>query len=146
MTWPTRILIGLAALVLAFVAGIRFHIHWAEGKAAAARAQASEEARKVERTNAVATIRRMDNFAQAQQRNAAAALPARSDLERVQHSIDRIASAPGPAASAACGPDPRLAGVLELLREGASLVEEGPRHLEELRAQRDALSKEQDHE
>ncbi|SEL11669.1 hypothetical protein SAMN05216359_105254 [Roseateles sp. YR242] len=146
MTWSTRILIGLVALMLAFAAGIRFHIHWAEGKAAANRAQASEEARKVERTNAVSTIRRMDNFAQAQQRNAAAALPARSDLERVRHSLDRIVSAPAPAASATCGADPRLAGLVELLRESAGLVEEGPRHLEELRAQRDALSKDPDHE
>lgn len=138
MNWSARILIWLVALTTAFTAGLVTHARIVKAKTDAANLEASEKARKDEHVNAVATIRRMDDYSVTSARNAARALPARSDLARVQHSLAVIAAAPASAASG-CVPDPRLPGLLELLGEGASLVEEGPRHLEELRAKRDAL-------
>jgi len=138
VTWSTRILIGLVALLTAFGAGMWTHARIARADALQVGLKASEQARKDEHVNAVSTIRRMDDYSVTAARNSARALLARDDLASVQHSITVIAAAHASAASG-CVPDPRLPRLLELLRESASLVEEGPRHLEELRAKRDAL-------
>jgi hypothetical protein len=138
VNWAARILIWLVALSTAFTAGMVSHARIAKAKADAANLKASEKARKDEHVNAVSTIRRMDDYSVTSARNAARALPARSDLASVQHSLSFIAAAPASAASG-CVPDPRLSGIAELLGEGASLVEEGARHVDELRAKRDAL-------
>ncbi len=136
MPFGYRLLAYVGALVVAFSAGAYSHFRWTEARAVKAALKASEQAREIEHANAVSAIRRMDSYSVTAARNQARALPARSDLERVQHSIAAIAAAP---AASACGPDPRLARVLDLLGEGAGLVEESARHIEELRAKRDAL-------
>lgn len=128
---------AIAALALAlFSAGAYSHMRWADAKAAKAALQASEQARKDERENAVSAIRKLDNFAAAQAADQGRALAARSDLEQLRGSL---AALTGPAAPASCPVDGRLRGLADLLAEGAGLVEEGPRHVEELRRQRDAL-------
>jgi hypothetical protein len=126
----------IAVAVGLFAAGAYSHHRWTEAKAAKAALQASEQARKVERDNAVSLIRKMDSYSVTAVENQRRALVARSDLERVRNSAAVLAAS---APAAACGPDPRLAGVLELLAEGAGLVEEGSRHVDDLRAKRDAL-------
>ncbi len=133
---PYTILAALGIVAGSFGAGAYTHKRYADGEAAKAAILASEQARKVEREQAVSSIRKLDNFAAEQAANQHNALAARSDLERLQHSPDTITAA-APAAS--CPADPRLAGVARLLSEGAGLVEEGARHVDELRAQRDAL-------
>ncbi|WP_349745249.1 hypothetical protein [Roseateles cavernae] len=133
-----RILVALASLALAFAAGAFVHYRWVLAEVTQRALDQSEATRKVEHDNAVSTIIKMDRYSVTAAQNQPRVLAARTDLVGVQHSIDAIAAA---APASACGPDPRLAGVLELLRESASLVEEGPRHLEELRAKRDALSR-----
>jgi hypothetical protein len=127
--------ISAAALAL-FSAGAYSHMRWAGAKAAKVALQASEDARKVERESAVSAIRKLDNFAAEQAANERRALAARSDLEQLRGSLAALAS---PAAPASCPVDGRLRGLADLLAEGAGLVEEGPRHVEELRNQRDAL-------
>lgn len=137
MSLAYRLLAYLAILAAVFAAGAYSHHRWTEARAIKAQLAASEQARKVEHDNAVSVIRRMDSYSVTAASNAARALPARTDLVSVQHSLAAIASA-DPAS--ACGPDPRLARIADLLAEGAGLAEEGARHVEELRAKRDALT------
>lgn len=127
--------LGAAALAL-FSAGAYSHMRWTEAEAAEASLQASEQARKDERDNSVSTIRRMDAYSVTAAQNQVRALAARSDADSVRHSLAAIASA---APASAYSADPRLAGIADLLSEGVGLAEEGARHVEELRAQRDAL-------
>lgn len=134
--WLVRLGIYAAAALTIFSAGAFTHMRWAEAKAAKAALQASEQARKVDHDNAVSLIRKMDSYSVTTVESQRRALVARSDLDRVRHSTAAIAAAP--AASANCA-DPRLARIAELLGEGASLAEEGARHVDELRAKRDAL-------
>lgn len=103
--------------------------------------RASETLRTEEHADAVEQITALDQLATAQLVRAPRVLAARDDLVRVQRAALAIeaATAIGPAGQA-CGVDPRLAGLAELLREGASLVEEGSRHVEQLRDQRDAFA------
>lgn len=126
--------LGICAAL--FMAGFYTHHRLTEAKAAKAALLASEQARKVEHDNAISVIRKMDSYSVTTVENQRRALAARSDLERVRGSLAAIAA---PAASAACPPDPRLAGLADLLAEGAGLVEESARHLDEIRAKRDAL-------
>lgn len=103
--------------------------------------QATEQLRTEEHHDAVTQITALDHYATAQQQRRPRLLAARGDLERLQQSALRLqAPAADAAAASACGPDPRLARVLELLREGAGLVEEGSRLADELRDQRDSLA------
>lgn len=127
---------AVAALAGAFGSGAYTHKRWADGEAAKAAILASEQARKDERDNAVSAIRRMDSYSVTVAENQRRALPARSDLVSVQHSLASIAAE---APASACGADDRLARVADLFGESASFLEEGARHLEELRATRDAL-------
>ena len=133
---PLRLYIIGGALLAAFLSGGYAHMRWTDSKAAKAALMASEQARTTEHENAVSTIRKLDSYSVTTAQNATRALAARSDLERVRGSLASIASA---APASACGPDPRLAGITDLLAEGAGLVEEGARHTDLLRAQRDAL-------
>ena len=135
---PWAILAALGVVAGAFGAGAYTHKRYADGEAAKAAILASEQARKVERENAIASIRKLDNFAATQAENERRSAAVRSDLERLRNSAAAIAAA---APASACEPDPRLAGVLELLQEGSGLVEEGRRHVDDLRAKRDALSR-----
>ncbi len=106
-----------------------------------AQLQASETLRAEEHHDAVDQITSLDQLATAELVRRPRVLAARGDLVRVQQSLHHIeaAAAVAPAASA-CGPDPRLAGLAQLLREGAELAEEGSRHVEQLRDQRGALA------
>lgn len=134
--WAIKLGAISAASLALFSAGAYSHMRWAGAKAAEAALLASEQARKVEHENSVSTIRRMDSYSVTVAENQRRAMPARTDLASVQHSLAAIASS---APASACGPDPRLSRVIELLGEGAGLVEEGARHADQLRAQRDAL-------
>lgn len=70
----------------------------------------------------------------------AAALDARSNLERLRLAAGAVA--PGPAASAAgCSDDGRLGRLAQLLTEGADLAEEGGRRVEQLAAEKAALQR-----
>jgi hypothetical protein len=129
--------ISAASLVL-FSAGAYSHMRWSSAKAAKAALLASEQARKVERESAVSAIRKLDNFAAEQAANERRALTARSDLERLRGSLATLAS-PAPAAS--CPVDERSARAVELFGESLELLEEGRRHVERLKSQRDALSR-----
>lgn len=133
---PLRLYLIGGAILASFIAGGYAHMRWTEAKAVKLAMAASEQTRKVEHENAVSTIRRMDSYSVTVAENQRRAMPARTDLASVQHSLAAIASS---APASACGPDPRLSRVIELLGEGAGLVEEGARHADQLRAQRDAL-------
>lgn len=136
MTLPYRILAVLALLAAAFGSGWVGHVKYRAGVDAQAALAASEQARKADHDSAVSKIRALDSYSVSAAGNAARALPARDDLRGMQHSLATIAAA-GVASS--CGVDPRLAGLADLLGEGAGLVEEGARVADELRAQRNAL-------
>jgi hypothetical protein len=126
----------LLVVVCTFTGGGYAHYRWMEAKTAKIALHASEQVRKDEHDNAVSTIRKLDSYSVTTAQNQVRALSARSDRERVQHSLAAIAAA---APASACGPDPRLAGIAQLLSEGAGLVEEGAGHVDELRAKRNAL-------
>lgn len=131
-----RLLALAIAVASIFGAGMGYQAHRDSVKALQASIAASEQARKVEHENAVSLVRRMDSYSVTQAQNAARAAESRAVVASVQHSAAAIASA---APASACGVDPRLSVLAELLAEGAGLVEEGAREVERLRAQRDAL-------
>ena len=134
--WAIKPSIYAAVALALFSAGGYSHMRWADSKANKAALNDSEQARKGEYDNAVSSIRKLDNFAAEQAASSRRALAARTDLERLRGSLAALAS---PAAAASCPTDGRLRGLADLLGEGAGLAEEGARHVEELRAQRDAL-------
>jgi hypothetical protein len=67
-------------------------------------------------------------------------MDARGDLERLRLAASAVA--PDPSASAAgCSDDGRLSSLARLLTEGADLVEEGGRRVEQLAAEKAALQR-----
>jgi hypothetical protein len=137
-----RLLAALCSLALAFATGwwrCEVSHQAAQGRRAVA---ASETLRTEEHDDATIRIKTLDSYAALAPVRQARALDARSDLVGVQQLLATLAApAPASAAASACGPDPRLSGLAELLSEGTSLVEEGARVADELRDQRDALSR-----
>lgn len=134
--WAIKLGISAAAALALFSAGAYAHMRWADAKAAKAALQASEQARKVEHDNAVSMVRKMDSYSVTMAQEAARAVVARSDTQRVRDAIPSIAAA---ASAAACSADDRSARAVELFGESLELLEEGRRHVERLKAQRDAL-------
>lgn len=138
-------LIAVVIAAATFFSG--FGLGWWKGSAGQAltetraELQTSETLRQEEHRDAADQITSLDQLATAELVRRPRVLAARGDLVRLQQSSLRIEAAASiaPAASG-CSPDPRLAGIAELLREGAGLVEEGSRHVADLRDQRDALS------
>jgi hypothetical protein len=115
-----------------------------EWRHAAINAEALEvvaEASRLRQQAATRNAERNDHATnQALARAHAAALGARGDLERLR--IAAAAVAPDPAASAAgCSDDGRLGRLARLLTEGADLVEEGGRRVEQLAAEKAALQR-----
>ena len=114
---------------------------WRHGAARAAEIEAAAEVSRLRQQAATKAAERNDHATtQALARAHAAALDARGDLERLRIAAGAVA-ADTPASAASCSDDGRLAIVTRLLAEGAGLVEEGGRRVEELAQQKAALQR-----
>lgn len=126
-----------AGIVLAsFIAGGYTHHRWVAYDQAKAAVAASENARKTERENARRDLTALDNYSVTQARNQVAATSRARVVAGVQHDLSAFASA---APASACGPDPRIRILENLLGEGVGLVGEGADHIEAIRAQKQGL-------
>lgn len=136
----TRAAAALLALALGFTAGWQTQ-GWRWRAADADRIEATSEAERLRRmAQDRATERNDRETSQALARAHSAALAARGDLERLR--VAAGAAAADPAASAAgCSDDGRLGQLTRLLAEGAGLVEEGSRRVEQLAAEKAALQR-----
>ena len=132
-----------AALVAAAVsaAGTWRVQEWRHASINAEAIDAAAEASRLRQMAATKAAERNDHATStALARAHAAALDARGDLERLRIAAGAVA-ADTPASAASCSDDGRLAIVTRLLAEGAGLVEEGGRRVEELAQQKAALQR-----
>lgn len=130
----------LAGLVAGFGGGWKVQA-WRWAAADAERAQVQAEAQRLAARAAALSAERNDRETfQALARARAAALDARGDLERLRGAAGAVAAA-APASAPGCSDDGRLAIFARLLTEGAGLVEEGGRRVEELAEQKAALQR-----
>jgi len=131
--------LAAGALLVAFLAGWQVN-GWRINSAATEQAlEQSEVNREAERIAARTRTQQLDGFARRLQAEQSIAAAAARDTERVRIEADRIAAA---ARAGTAQPDgATVAGLVELLGEGAGLLEEGRRHLAECGAAREALSR-----
>lgn len=132
-------LAALLSLGGAFSAGVYAHMRWTEAEPVKAALEVSETNREIEHENTTTAIRKLDNFIAVQQGNGHAAVRDAALVASVQRDFASVAAVPASGASSSCPADPRLGRISDLASEGAGLLAEGVRHLEELRAKRDAL-------
>lgn len=132
----SRTYLYLAILAGSFLAGWLGHTRWADVDRLKAQIAASEAARETEQANALKQAETLSAYASKLKRESSAAAAARSDLDRLRIHL----ASPSDSTADTCGAERTRIGVLEqLLSEGAGLVEEGGRHVEQLRADRSAL-------
>lgn len=132
--------IGLVAAAVGAAGAWRVQ-EWRHASINAETLEAAAETDRIRRQAAARDAERNDHATnQALARARAAALDARGDLERVR--IEASAAAADTAASApGCSDDGRLAVFARLLTEGAALVEEGGRRVEQLAAEKASLQR-----
>jgi len=99
----------------------------------------AEAARLREKAQDIASERNDRETSQALARAHAAALTARGDLERLRSAAGGAGAVTDPAPG--CSDDGRLGQLARLLTEGAGLVEEGGRRVEQLAAEKAALQR-----
>ena len=132
-----RLYIGLALVCGSFGAGWLGHMRWADVDRLKSEVAASEAARESERTDALKQADTLSKYAARIKREASAAAAARSDLDRLR---GYLAAEAGSAHADSCSPyRARVRSLEQLLAEGAGLAEEGGRHVEQLRADKQAL-------
>lgn len=132
-----RAYVGLALLAGSFGAGWLGHMRWADVDRLKAEIAASEAARESERTDALKQADILSTYATRLKRESSAAAAARSDLDRLR---GYLAAEAGPAPADSCSPyRARIRSLEQLLSEGASLAAEGGEHVEQLRADKQAL-------
>lgn len=130
------IALGLSVALLG--AGAYGEKVYRDGIDAAQALDESEARREQERTAARDRAAKLDQFARAREADRAAALDAQRSADSVRREADRLASrsrAAGAGADAAT-----IAGLAELLAEGADLAREGRADLELCWETRDALT------
>lgn len=133
-----RLYIGLALVCASFGAGWLGHMRWADVDRLKSEVAASKAARESERTNALKQSETLSKYAARLKRESAAAADARSDLDRLR---GHLAAEAGPEPADSCGPyRARVRSLEQLFAESASLSEEGSRHVEQLRADKQALT------
>lgn len=138
MLWRT-VGIGLAALAVGAAGAWRVQ-EWRFGAIEGERLAAAAEATRLrQQAQAIAIERNDRETSQAMARARDAALVARGDLERLRIAAGGAGAAQDPAPS--CGDDGRLGQLARLLAEGAGLVEEGGRRVEQLAAEKSALQR-----
>lgn len=114
---------------------------WRHASINAEAIEAAAEVSRLRQQAATKAAERNDHATtQALARAHAAALDARGDLERLRLAAGS-ATAELASSAAGCGDDGRLAIFARLLTEGAELVEEGGRRVEELAQQKAALQR-----
>lgn len=132
-----RAYVAIALLAGSFGAGWIGHMRWANVDRLKTEIAAAEAARKSERTDALKQAQTLSDYAARLKRESSAAAAARSDLDRLRNALTTGPEAPADS----CGPErARIRGLEKLLAEGAGLAEEGGRHVEQLRADKQALS------
>lgn len=132
-----RLYIGLALACGSFGAGWLGHMRWADVDRLKSEVAASEAARESERANALKQSETLSKYAARLKRESAAAADARSDLDRLR---GYLAAEAGPEPADSCGAyRARVRSLEQLFAESASLSEEGSRHVEQLRADKQAL-------
>ena len=140
MSLPAIIVAALiAGLALGGTAGWKVQA-WRWAATDAARIQAEQEATRLQSTALARSAERNDrDTTDALRKAAASAAGARDDLERLRHATASVqAGDPG----AACEPErERLARLNGLLAEGAGLVEEGGRRVEQLALEKAGLQR-----
>lgn len=130
----------LTAVAVGFAAGGTVQgLRWAAADAARVELEA-ETTRLQMRSKATNAQRNDRETAQALSRARAAALDARSDLERLRNAAGAAAASTEPAAPG-CDDDGRLARLAELLTEGADLAEEGGRRVRQLAEEKASLQR-----
>lgn len=114
---------------------------WRWAAADAERIQAEQEDARLKSTALARDAERNDRATTDELRRArAAAAGARDDLERLRSAANGISLRADPAA-AGCPDDGQLERVIGLLAEGAGLVEEGGRRVDELAAEKAGLQR-----
>jgi hypothetical protein len=136
----THAVAAVLALAVGFGAGWRVQ-GWRHAAATAEALEVAAETARLRQQAATQAAERNDRDTnQALARARAAALDARGDLERLRIAAGAVAADPA-ASAAGCSDDGRLAVVARLLTEGAGLVEEGGRRVEQLAAEKAALQR-----
>ena len=132
----TRVYLALAALVAAFFMGWASSSHMSKAAAARDALALSEQLRTQEEANAAKQTKALSDYASRLKRESSAAAAARSDLDRLRGYL----ASSDPEEADSCGAErARIRSLEQLLSEGAGLAEEGGRHVEQLRADKQAL-------
>ena len=132
----TRIYLAFLCLAAAFSVGWAGSSYMSRAAAARDALALSEQLRKQEQDHAAKESDTLSRYAGKLKRETVAAAAARSDLDRLRGAL----TGPVLPDSAACRVErARIERLSQLLGEGASLAEEGGRHVESLRADRQAL-------
>ena len=133
-----RLYIAAGAIVAALAAGAYVAHRLNKVDALETAVTTSEEYRDAERLQARSRAAIMDGYTQRLKAESRRAADARADLARVLNAPRYPAAAEG---TPSCGPERARIGELEeLARESAILLEEGSRHVEQLRNDRQALT------
>ena len=134
----THVAAAVLAGGIAFAGGWKVHA-WKTGSEQAADIEAAAESARLKGSALLQSTARTDRETTARLRTAeAAALDARSDLERLRNETDAIAAAAHSSASG-CADSAGLERVSGLLSEGSGLVEEGAKRVERLAAEKAGL-------
>lgn len=133
----THVAAAVLAGGIAFAGGWKVHA-WKADSEQAASIEAAAESARLKGSALQNSAARTDLETTARLRTAeAAALDARSDLDRLRNEAATVAAAdPG---STGCADDGRLERIAGLLAEGASLAEEGGRRVDRLAAEKAGL-------
>jgi len=136
----THVAAAVLALAVGFSSGWTVQ-GWRHGAAQTEALEVAAESARLRQKAATQSAERNDRETTDALRKAhAAAMDARGDLERLRLAASAVA--PDPSASAAgCSDDGRLSSLARLLTEGADLVEEGGRRVEQLAAEKAALQR-----
>lgn len=136
----THAIAAIAALAIGATGAWKVQA-WRWAAADAERIQAEQEDARLKSTALAKAAERNDRATTDQIRRAQAlAVAARNDLERLRNAAGTIGASADTAT--ACEPDDgRLERVLGLLAEGAGLVEEGGRRVEQLAAEKAGLQR-----
>ena len=133
---PIRLYIAAGVIVASFGAGWATSSHFTRAAAARDALALSEQLRTQEAQHAAKESATLSTYAAKLKRESTASAAARSDLDRLRGAL----TGPVQPAGDTCRIErARIASLSQLFAESAGLSEEGGRHVEQLRADRQAL-------
>lgn len=140
--WLALLITWAAAFGMGYFRGHRVGVAQTENAYKAAQLDASAEAQRINEKRTSVVQEATNGYIKARNREAASALSARSDLERVRDALDHAAEQHAHDAELACGDlQRRFDDLAGLFGSGASLVEEGRGLVAKLAAEKAVLSR-----